>query len=125
MVDSGGVGGFHMPPSGEAKGVGSAGSDQPEFQGLEQKGDKKIDLTKDQMDQIHQMRLAGGFGGKISPLEMWFMQHTGGDPVEGEKVYQHFMNSMMMTAITGMSTSSRQALQRQKQHDREAYGGMG
>ena len=131
MPDTGGVGGFHMPGSHEPKGIHNTGptGDVPEnFKGLKgSKGLEGMGLSSKQKSDIQGARSDGGFGGPISPLEMWFMQHSGKGMegmMKGIMMYRRFMMSMMMTCVTGMSTVSKASMQRQKQADRQSYGGM-
>ncbi|MCH9611459.1 MAG: hypothetical protein S4CHLAM81_09560 [Chlamydiales bacterium] len=123
MADTGGVGGLGTPqgPKGPEH-MGPAGDPAADFKMV--KGQKELNLTADQSKQIKELRSDNGFSGPISPLEMWFMEHSGGDPIKGIMMYQRFIKSMMMTTLTSMTGMQRASMQRQKQADRQAYGGM-
>lgn len=121
MSDTGGVGGFGGPKRVDQS---TPSGDVPsDFQGTSKSGLQN--LTQQQMREIHDQRSKNGYSGPLSPLEKWFMDHAKGNPLEGIVMYQRFMQSMMMTTVTSMSTTSSRALQRQKDQDRESYGGMG
>ncbi len=127
MSETGGVGGFQIPESTNIQTPGSQPTgDASEVSAFQDpsKALKGLNLTSNQMDQVNNARAEGGFGGPISPLEIWFLEHSGDDPIAGILAYQRFINSMMLTAVTGMSGASRASMERQKQSDRQAYGNM-
>lgn len=123
MSDTGGIGGFSSGP--KRVGESTPSGDVPSDLNGPSKSNAPLNLTQQQMEEVREQRSKGGYSGPLSPLEKWFMDHSGGNPVLGIMMYQRFMQSMMMTTITSMSTTSSRALQRQKDQDRQSYGGMG
>jgi|GEM_PF-5993798 len=125
MADSSGVSGLPTPPSNTPpSGIPPSGTASGDFKGLPSAGASGLNLSSDQMNQVQNIRSNAGYNGPISPLEIWFMEHAGGDPIEGIVMYQRFIQSMMMTCITGLSGTQKASMDRQKQADQQAYGGM-
>lgn len=125
MANSSGVNGSPTPPSNTPpSGISPSGTPPSDFKSLQSGSSSGLNLSSDQMSQVQTVRSNGGYSGPISPLEIWFMEHAGGDPIEGIVMYQRFIQSMMMTCITGLSGSQKASMDRQKQADQQAYGGM-